>query len=350
MGAKTYEMLTLLSRAVARIPPDTSNKTVAESAKTLLQKCLSQFSRQQQIHAQQAARYLSGHDDSISSHKTVALMSSIAIAYVKDKYLSPETNDASSESVFQNGEDIEQPRLRISTNREGELVETNQLHHYLYRSDALSHMSFYEFGRCVELQPKSQSRRIKHTHETRLSHPLHATHELLEHTNESRGDVARELVPRIVGTSIPRSTHKRVWALFMLAHFKPFSCDTPLFAENDIPEEMLEAFKFSDASLIVMKNWEAVHECEDERDADRLRKQTQRTAASSVRDKNTQKGPLMPNGPGDEGDEIQDILNQCSRAGREEFAINQAILLYREAKWLSSESNLAQNADNLTPA
>lgn len=79
MGAKTYEMLTLLSRAIARILANTSNESVTESAKTLLHKCLSQFSRQQQIHAQQAARYLCGHDDSISSHKTVSLMSSVAI-------------------------------------------------------------------------------------------------------------------------------------------------------------------------------------------------------------------------------------------------------------------------------
>jgi len=62
MDVKTYEMLSLLSRAVSSMPvTDTPAK---DRARTLLQKCLAQFSRQQQIHAQQAARYLCGHGDS----------------------------------------------------------------------------------------------------------------------------------------------------------------------------------------------------------------------------------------------------------------------------------------------
>ncbi|KAI6030203.1 hypothetical protein EDC04DRAFT_2572412, partial [Pisolithus marmoratus] len=61
MGTKTYEMLSLLSRAVARLPLNPGNTTPTEqSAKTLLHKCLSQFNKQQQIHAQQAAMVHSG--------------------------------------------------------------------------------------------------------------------------------------------------------------------------------------------------------------------------------------------------------------------------------------------------
>lgn len=100
-------------------------------------------------------------------------------------------------------------------------------------------MNFYDFCRCVELQPKSKRLKLKNTHESRLGvrqrhglkagHPLHTTHELLEHTNEDRGEMRRELVPRVVGMSIPRSSHEQAWALFTLLHFKPFSCDDPLF-------------------------------------------------------------------------------------------------------------------------
>ncbi|KAI6014638.1 hypothetical protein EDC04DRAFT_2522802, partial [Pisolithus marmoratus] len=66
MGIKTYVMLSLLSCAVARLPSNSTSNI--QSARTMLHKCLSQFNKQQQIHAQQAAQYIQGYDDSISSH------------------------------------------------------------------------------------------------------------------------------------------------------------------------------------------------------------------------------------------------------------------------------------------
>ncbi|KAG1849118.1 hypothetical protein C8R48DRAFT_571229, partial [Suillus tomentosus] len=67
MDVKTYEMLSLLSRAVACIPA--SGSGTSECTKSLLHKCLSQFNGQQQVHAQQAIRYIQGFDDGISSHE-----------------------------------------------------------------------------------------------------------------------------------------------------------------------------------------------------------------------------------------------------------------------------------------
>ena len=55
MDVKTYEVLSLLSRAVATMPKD-SGECTRDRAKRLLHKCLAQFTRQQQIHAQQAAQ------------------------------------------------------------------------------------------------------------------------------------------------------------------------------------------------------------------------------------------------------------------------------------------------------
>lgn len=77
-------MLSLLSHAVVHLPKDLPVQGAVAGAKTLLHKCLSQFNRQQQIHAQQAVCYVLGLGDGISSHSTVAMLSSVLIAYLKD--------------------------------------------------------------------------------------------------------------------------------------------------------------------------------------------------------------------------------------------------------------------------
>ena len=58
----------------------------------------------------------------------------------------------------------------------------------------------------------------------------------------------------------------------MLAHFKPFSPEIPLIEKNKLIESTFNDFAFSEKSKLIMKNWEAIYECEDERDADRLHK------------------------------------------------------------------------------
>jgi hypothetical protein len=251
MDLKTYEVLSLLSCAVARIPESTSATSVTDSAKTLLHKCLSQFSRQQQIHAQQAARYIQGFNDSISSHTTVPMLSSILLAYIKDHYL------LSEQKTNEIGEDDEQElvHLRIATDKEGNLVEANQIHHYIYRAESLSDMSFYDFCRCVRIEKISKSAKNKNTYATRLGvyrrhplkngHPSSETHELVEHTNEECGDGYKELVPRVIGMSIPRSSDMKAWSIFALAHFKPFSISNRLFGEHESAIEAFQAYDFS---------------------------------------------------------------------------------------------------------
>jgi len=85
MDVKTYEMLSLLSRAVSAVSSP-SDSPAKDKARSLLHKCLAQFSRQQQIHAQQAARYLRGHGDSISSHKTVPMMSGLLLDFLRTQH------------------------------------------------------------------------------------------------------------------------------------------------------------------------------------------------------------------------------------------------------------------------
>jgi len=231
----THEMLSLLSRVVANLSesPKENEGPLARS-KRLLHKCLSQFTRQQQIHAQQAARYIRGLDDSIPSHKTIPMLSALLISYVtraartremvrvendnaddkndEDVDEGDETDDDANEG--DHGErEREDISLKIVLNRDGTLREANQVVDYLYRGETLRSIAFYDFCRCVRLEKVSTSPTknvanerlgVLTRHELKHRHPLAITHRLVEHTNEFRGEGANLLVPRVVGMSIPR--------------------------------------------------------------------------------------------------------------------------------------------------
>ena len=344
MDCKTYEMLSLLSRVVSRMP-DIVNSSPTDGAKSLLHKCISQFTRQQQIHAQQAVRYLRGFGDGISSHKTVAVMSSILLSFVKARLepsAIPSSTPDSHDSRDADEEDVEEIPLKIVTDDSGELINTHQVDHYWHRSDTLGHMTFYDFCRCIRIEKKSRSSKIKNTHETRLgvlrrhslkpSHPLHETHQLIEHTNEERGEGYHELVPRVVGMSIPRET-SAIWPLFVLAHFKPFSISQPLIPSGKSCDDVFRTHSFSDQSLKVIKNWNAIHECEDERDAERLRKQNAATRESAA-----MTASIIPEL------NIEDFENTVSVKGNAErnFRLQQAIFAMQQSNWITvlPESNI----------
>ena len=332
MDCKTYEVLSLLSRVVSRMP-DIVNSSPTDSAKNLLHRCISQFTRQQQIHAQQAVRYLRGFDDTISSHKTVPMMSSLLLSFINANLQNPQSVTVESQ---EDEEDVEQLPLKIVTNESGELVDTHQVHHYWYRSESLEHMSFYDFCRCIRIEKKSRTCHVKNTHETRLgvlqrhslksSHPLHETHHLIEHTNEDRGEGHHELVPRIVGMSIPRET-SAIWPFFVLAHFKPFSMTQPLIPANESYENVFQTYSFSDRTLKIIRNWNAIYECEDERDAERLRKRTIATRESAA----------MTASVGFPELDVENIENALSEKTNSEtnFRIQQAVLAMQQSNWLT---------------
>ncbi|KAG1761818.1 hypothetical protein EDD22DRAFT_736177, partial [Suillus occidentalis] len=161
MDSKTYEMLSLLSRAVSCIPSGHAEDSPSARARTLLHKCLSQFTRQQQIHAQQAARYIRGLADGIPSHVTVPMLSSLLISYVTSTVPVHERgsvvfdeDDAVEElpthvENTDEDEEIEDVRIRVSADEHGQIVECNQIHHYMFRASSLTDMCFYDFCRCV---------------------------------------------------------------------------------------------------------------------------------------------------------------------------------------------------------
>jgi hypothetical protein len=172
MDVKMYEVLSLLSRTVARAPAAGPDVSLTESAKMLLHKCLSQFNGQQQVHTQQAVRYIQGFGDGIASHETSPMLSSLLIAYVKDRYPWLKSAHSFLDTDCNFGHDNEEPEgvhmMRITTDSEGQLLEANQVHHYIHHADTLSDMNFYDFCCCVRLEPISKSAKLKNTFETRL--------------------------------------------------------------------------------------------------------------------------------------------------------------------------------------
>ena len=308
---KTHEMLSLLSRAVANLSdsPDESESALVRS-KRLLHKCLSQFTRQQQIHAQQAARYLRGYEDSVPSHSTIPMLSALLISYVTEAMrakkiggltcedgqsnrtddgddsntdIDDDQSDDDAEEDDYRDREREETSLKIALNRDGTLRETNQVVDYLYRSETLRPMAFYDFCRCVRLEKISTSQ-TKNTADTRLGvlrrhdlkqgHPLATTHRLVQHASEVRGEATNLLVPRVVGMSIPRKSDK-AYHMFALVHFIPFDIDDPLLRRGQTATEVFKTAEFSPRHTQILDNWEAIHECQDERDAEHMRKRTE---------------------------------------------------------------------------
>jgi len=117
MDVKTYEMLSLMSRAVANMPSD-SESPPRQHARLLLHKCLAQFSCQQQIHAQQAARYLCGKGDSMLSHDSTPMMSGLLLDFLQTRY-QIKADDETDDST------LEQTHLKIQTDNNGNLISKN---------------------------------------------------------------------------------------------------------------------------------------------------------------------------------------------------------------------------------
>ncbi|KAG2051086.1 hypothetical protein BDR06DRAFT_1061816 [Suillus hirtellus] len=251
---KTHEMLLLLSRAVTQVSSQPGD-TEVENAKCLLHKCLTQFACQQQIHAQQAVHYLRGYGDDIASHETIPMLSGLLLSHVRLTY------SGVTGTHLQDDEGTENMTLNIATDKAGRVITMNQVHHYLHWGASLRHMCFYDFCQFVRLELKSKTDRNQNTADTRL-----------EHTNVERSEGHAELVPRVVGMCVPRKTVSETWALFALAHFKPFGFNDPLIEKGADILESYSKHEFTQFACQVMRNWEAIHECEDERDADRLLK------------------------------------------------------------------------------
>jgi len=154
-------------------------------------------------------------------------------------------------------------------------------------------------------------------------HPPSKTHEIVEHTNIDLGHGSQILVPHVVGLSIPFPQASSFY-LFILAHFEPFSPELPLIEKKKSIESTFNDFTFSEKSKLIMKNWEAIYECEDERDADRLHKRAALAKESQA---------LTHSMVCHDDDAIIDVGSEIMTA-KIDFEINSILLKFLELNWL----------------
>ena len=111
-------------------------------------------------------------------------------------------------------------------------------------------------------------------------HKLSDSHQLVQFWNEDRGHKDVEFVPSVVGCSIPRPNAGLLYKIFVLAHFKPFGALYPLVPKNETFETVFKRYSLTEAAQTVITNWDATNECEDARDAERMKKAAQMTKES----------------------------------------------------------------------
>jgi hypothetical protein len=127
--------------------------------------------------------------------------------------------------------------------------------------------------------------------------------------------------------TIPHAVNRSLYSMFMLAHFKPFSIDCPLIAHGtDSWEYAFHSFTFNDRSTEIMKNWEAIHECQDERDAERLKCQAALTRESHVMTKTLL--PVL-----DDDDLSLDFQKETSE---KDFKLQLELNHYEKTGWLTN--------------
>src|SRR5260370_1820200 len=285
-----------------------------DHARLLILKCLTAMMRNQRIHGQQAARYLRNTGDTMPSHKTKPMLSSTVVHYVTmcynksqstppahkcplckkvdgppkyntDQQIGGVEEDEESDiddSDRHEGVDgtgnFEPEHIKVNRGKDGQFYQCSQLDDYLYHDKLLAHVPFYDFIGHIRKERKGGSFKEEDGQYRRFfflqQHKEHHSHMILETIRESNVHPKYEVVPRVVGSSIPhRKSDPESYFLFMLAHFSPFSADHDINFEDVNLEANFNAKSFNLLSKNVMKNWEAVHECEDAREKERIRKQ-----------------------------------------------------------------------------
>ena len=370
---KLHQILALLSRAVAATPIVTENMSSKDHARLLILKCLTAMMRNQRIHGQQAARYLRNTGDTMPSHKTKPMLSSTVVRYVTMCYNKSQTTppahklplyekgDAPSEyntdqqigGVEEDEEsdiedsdpndevdgtgDFEPEHIKLYRGKDGQFYQCSQLDDYLYRDKLLAHVPFYDFICRFRKERKGGSFKEEDGQYRRFfflqQHKEHHSHMILETIRESNACPKHEIVPRVVGTSIPRrESDPENYFLFMLAHFCPFSADHGINFEGGNLEAIFHTKSFSLLSKNVMQNWEAVHECEDAREKERIRKQGSSQKKSSHARK--EQGEGLPKEYLLDPDSFEVVLNDVLRSRMDTDSLAMETIL-RGASWIS---------------
>ena len=151
---------------------------------------------------------------------------------------------------------------------------------YLYWSEALRLMAFYDFCRCIRLEKTSMSKTkntadeclgVLRRHELKDGHLLALTHRLIEHTSEVRKERTNLLIPRVVGMSIPRRSDKGYhilhwlisYCLMLIIHFYTWvklqqMCTSPVSSPLGICKFWITGRQYTNVRMSGMPN-----ECEN---------------------------------------------------------------------------------------
>jgi hypothetical protein len=329
-----HEVLSLFSKSLAAKGELDENDRLMKT-RVYLQSCLAAQIRNRKVHAQQAIRYLRNKGDSIRSHEMVPMLSYALIAHVRSTIRSPALqtgSDAGVQSITsttnseqskelsmededdavvmddEDADDVDHILHRVAVDEDGTLQHTDQVEDYLHRDLTLSSVCFYDFVRCYKKVKRTTCADTLADQQFALLdlHSDAATHVLSERINPKLSRPSTELIPRVIGHKIPRRQEDDDdYALFMLAHFMPFSFSHPLNLEVGLwatfqhgmsvkdTDTLPKWLRFSQRAKRVMQNWDEIHECEDAAEEERRlkRQRIARKARAYTRDVQEQLPP-----------------------------------------------------------
>ncbi|KAE8230517.1 hypothetical protein CF326_g4481 [Tilletia indica] len=310
-----------------------ANNETPDDVKALLSRCVMQFGRERQLHAQQVVTYVRDLGDTWYSHNTIPMLSGRMILTAELRY-GRAVNGADPESDSKNntgGSDQDQSHTEgvdlpaatmqhrdepdagtidplsstggwsapadvddagedVFSDEDDELLpvsasgKAHQIDDYLHRGATLSDLCFYEFVQYCKLTPLPKRPKKNH-HLVKTSHPNVDTmcHRYTPHTPLG--------IPRAIFSRMPRSdgtpTHGESYCLAMLSHFKPFGIDIPLKQPDNTYEAAFARYPFSASSKMVMANWAALTEGDDARDAEQLLRRKRESVRDAEQEKDT---------------------------------------------------------------
>src|SRR6201999_4415411 len=105
-------------------------------------------------------RYIRGLSDSICSHQTIPMLSSVVALYAVQTCTSLRKTAESDTENFDENDDpsgpVEDLPMTIRRDESSNIVETHQVDDYMYRSFALENVAFYNFVRCFKKVVKAK--------------------------------------------------------------------------------------------------------------------------------------------------------------------------------------------------
>ncbi|KAE8222189.1 hypothetical protein CF319_g4571 [Tilletia indica] len=292
----------------------------ADNVKKLLSKCVMQFGRERQLHAQQVVTYVRDLGDAWQSHVTLPMLSGRMMLTAEGRYGRPSPESVSVDEIMVEDSDPsslsppQQPdepsaNIPLGTTHDdsdddldddengllplSDSGKAHQVDDYMLRGSTLSHLTFYEFVQFCKLVPLPK--RLNKNHHRPL--PSHPNWETKCHRYTPLAPLG---IPRAIFSRLPRPngtpTHGDAYCFAMLVHFKAFSDSAPLKAPDSTYEQTFVQHSFSGSSKRVMANWEALHECDDARDAEQLARRKRESSRNA--DKASDAEALVRDGQG----------------------------------------------------